>query len=146
MTQQTLDFDSLSVGQTLKGRMTVTEAHVVLACGIFGDFAPLHVDEEYAKTTRFGRRLAHGTLVTGIMAGVFGKWLGKNALGYLEQNVKFVAPVFIGDTVATEWEVVEKIPKEKLGGGIVKLTVTCSTQTGTVVLTGDAALVVGRND
>jgi acyl dehydratase len=143
MTQQMHNFDTLEVGQKLHGRMTVTDAHVVLAAGIFGDFAPLHVDEEYAKTTRFGRRIAHGTLITGIMAGVFGKWLGTNALGYLEQRVKFVAPVFIGDTVTTEWEVVEKIPKEKLGGGIVKLRVECFTQPHTVVVEGEAALIVG---
>jgi acyl dehydratase len=136
------DFETLSVGQILDDRMTITEAHVVLAAGIFGDLAPLHVDEEYAKTTPFGARLVHGTLVTGVMAGVFGKWLGPNARGYLEQNVRFVAPVYIGDTLTTRWEVVEKIPKEKLGGGIVKLRVECSTQTGTVVLTGDAALIV----
>jgi acyl dehydratase len=123
--------------------MTITESHVTLAAGIFNDFAPLHVDEEYAKKTRFGTRIVHGTLITGVMAGVFTTWLGPNALGYLEQNVKFIAPVFIGDTLTTRWEVVEKIPKEKLGGGIVKLRVECSTQTGTIVLTGDAALIVG---
>jgi 3-hydroxybutyryl-CoA dehydratase len=144
MNQEPPTFDSLEIGQKLTGRMTVTEAHVVLAAGIFGDFAPLHVDAEYAKTTRFGERIAHGTLITGIMAGVLSKGLGKNALGYLEQNVRFLAPVFFGDTVATEWEVTEKIPKEKLGGGIVKLTCECASDRGTVVVAGESALIVGN--
>lgn len=144
MTDGAPTFDSLEVGHKLRGRMTVTEAHVVLAAGIFGDFAPLHVDAEYAKTTRFGERIAHGTLITGIMAGVLSKGLGENALGYLEQNVKFLAPVFCGDTVTTEWEVVEKIPKAKLGGGIVKLTCECSSDRGTVVIAGESALIVGN--
>lgn len=137
-------FDSLEVGQKLHGRMTVTEAHVVLAAGIFGDFAPLHVDAEYAKTTRFGERIAHGTLITGIMAGVLSKGLGTSALGYLEQNVKFLAPVFFGDTVMTEWEVLEKIPKAKLGGGIVKLSCQSTSDRGTVVVSGESALIVGN--
>src|SRR5665213_3499437 len=92
-------FHSLQVGHRLTGSVTVTESHIVLASGIFGDFAPLHVDEEYAKTTPFGTRLAHGPLVVGIMSGVLGSGVGKNANGLLEQNVRFVAPVHIGDTI-----------------------------------------------
>jgi acyl dehydratase len=144
MNQELPTFDSLEIGQKLTGRMTVSEAHVVLAAGIFGDFAPLHVDAQYAKTTRFGERIAHGTLITGIMAGVLSKALGKNALGYLEQNVRFLAPVFFGDTVATEWEVIEKISKEKLGGGIVKLKCECASDRGTIVVIGESALIVGN--
>jgi acyl dehydratase len=58
--------------------------------------------------------------------------------------VRFLAPVFFGDTVATEWEVTEKIPKEKLGGGIVKLTCECASDRGTVVVAGESALIVGN--
>jgi acyl dehydratase len=126
--------------------MTVTETHVVIAAGIFGDLAPLHVDEEYARTTRFGERIAHGTLITGIMAGVLSKGLGPNALGYLEQNVRFLAPVFLGDTVTTEWEVIEKIPKAKLGGGIVRLACQCLSNRGTMVVKGESALIVGNGE
>lgn len=135
-------FHELEIGQELTGRLTVTEAHIVLACGIFGDFAPLHVDEEFAKTTRFGTRIAHGTLITGIMAGVLSKNLGANAAGYLEQNVRFKAPVLAGDTVCTVWTVIEKLDKPRLNGGIVRLDVTCSTQQDEVVVTGTSALLV----
>jgi 3-hydroxybutyryl-CoA dehydratase len=139
----TLSFESVAVGTTLEGRWTITDAHIILAAGIFGDFAPLHVDEEFAKTTRFGRRIAHGTLVTGVMAGVLSKAFGEHALGYLEQNVRFVGPVFAGDTVATRWTVVNKEEKAKLGGGIVTLDVECTTQNGDAILTGRGVLVVG---
>ena len=136
-------FSTLEVGDMLAGRMTVSEAHVVMACGIFGDFAPLHVDEMYAKTTRFGARIAHGTLIAGIMAGVLSKALGTNALGYLEQTLRFRAPVYIGETVTTEWKVVEKIEKAKLGGGIVKLSGTCRIENGAIAVAGESALIVG---
>jgi 3-hydroxybutyryl-CoA dehydratase len=136
-------YRTLTVGQVFTGRMTVTESHVVLAAGIFGDFAPLHTDEEYARKTRFGTRIAHGTLITGIMAGVLAKNMSENALGYLEQNAKFVAPVFIGDTVETTWTVAEKIDKPRLGGGIVLLDGECRTQNGTVVVTARSAMIVG---
>ena len=122
--------------------MTVTEAHIVLASGVFADFAPLHVDEEYAKSTRYGTRIAHGTLITGIMAGVLSKVLGVNAIGYLEQNVKFKAPVLPGDTLTTKWTIIEKIDKPRLGGGVVRLDVVCSTEREAVVLLGTSALLV----
>ena len=77
-------FTSIEVGQKFTGRLTVTEAHVVLASGIFADFAPLHVDETFAQQTRYGTRIAHGTLITGIMTGVLSKALGPNALGLLD--------------------------------------------------------------
>jgi 3-hydroxybutyryl-CoA dehydratase len=142
MTMQYPGFHQLTVGELLTGRITVTEAHIVLASGIFADFAPLHVDEEYAKQTRFGTRIAHGTLITGIMAGVLSKHLGPNAAGYLEQNVRFKSPVLPGDTVTTIWEVTSKSDKPRLGGGIVTLDVTCSTQAGVTAVEGTSALLV----
>ena len=61
-------FEEVTVGDRFARSTTVTETHIVLAAGLFGDFAPLHVDEEYARESRFGTRIAHGTLTTGIMA------------------------------------------------------------------------------
>jgi 3-hydroxybutyryl-CoA dehydratase len=142
MTSQYPGFHELTIGQRLTGRITVTEAHIVLASGIFADFAPLHVDEEYAKQTRFGTRIAHGTLITGIMAGVLSKHLGPNAAGYLEQNVRFRSPVRPGDTVTTIWEVTDMADKPRLGGGIVTLHVTCSTPAGETAVEGTAVLLV----
>ena len=139
-------FRSLEVGQLLQGRLTVTEAHIVLASGIFADFAPLHVDEEFARHTRYGTRIAHGTLVAGIMTGVLGKALGPNALGLLDNNVQFVAPVMPGDTLSTLWEVTEMTDKPELGGGIVRLVGRCATQKKTVVVNAECSLLVSNGD
>jgi 3-hydroxybutyryl-CoA dehydratase len=135
-------FEQVEVGETFSGSMTVTEAHIVLAAGIFGDLAPLHVDEEFAKTTAFGTRIAHGTLTTGMMAGVLSGHFHGTAIGYLEQNVRFRAPVFPGDTVVSEWEVLEKAAKPKLGGGIVSFAITCRNQEGTELLSGTAKAII----
>jgi 3-hydroxybutyryl-CoA dehydratase len=135
-------FESIQIGESFAGSTTVTETHVVTAAGLFGDFAPLHVDEEYAKTTLFGTRIAHGTLITGMMAGVLSGFFGPNATGYLEQTVNFRAPVFFGDTVTSTWTILDMIPKERFSGGIVELAVRCTKHDDTVVLEGNAKLIV----
>jgi 3-hydroxybutyryl-CoA dehydratase len=135
-------FEQVEVGESFSGSMTVTEAHIVLAAGIFGDLAPLHVDEEFARETAFGTRIAHGTLTTGIMAGVLSGYFAGTAIGYLEQNVRFRAAVFPGDTVTSEWTVRDKAEKPKLGGGIVTLGIVCRKQDGTTVLDGEAKAII----
>ena len=138
-------FDETEVGDSFSVTLTVTETHVVLAAGLFGDFAPLHVNEEYAKTTQFGTRIAHGTLVTGFIGAALASHFGTGALGYLEEHVFFRAPVFIGDTVTTTWTVTEKIAKPKFGGGgIVKLGVEVTRQDGTVIVDGTGTMIVGN--
>jgi 3-hydroxybutyryl-CoA dehydratase len=135
-------FEQVSVGDVFSGSMTVTETHVVIAAGLFGDFAPLHVDEEYARGTAFGTRIAHGTLTTGIMAGVLSGYFHGTAIGYLEQDVRFRNPLLPGDTVTSEWEVLEKVEKRKLGGGIVALRITCRKQDGRTILEGTAKAII----
>jgi 3-hydroxybutyryl-CoA dehydratase len=135
-------FEEIELGEAFSGRMTLTEAHVVLAAGIFGDLAPLHVDEEFAKETHFGTRIVHGTLLTGVMAGVLSEHFQATAIGYLEQDVRFRAPVFPGETVTTEWRVVEAVAKRKLGGGIVSLTVECRRTDAVVAVEGSAKLII----
>ena len=132
------------VGDSFSDSITVTETHLVLAAGLFNDFAPLHTDELFAKTTTFGTRIAHGTLVTGIMAGLLSKHFGRNALGYLDQKVQFRAPVIPGDTITTKWTVVDKVAKERFGGGIVVLSSACTNQHDGLVLAGDATVIVGN--
>jgi len=135
-------FPEIQDGERFSSAMTVTESHVVLAAGLFGDFAPLHVNEVFAKRTRFGTRIAHGTLTTGIMAGVLSSYFHGTAIGYLEQYVRFLAPVNIGDTVESEWEVVGRESKEKLGGGIVSFKIVCRNQHGTPLLEGTAKAII----
>jgi 3-hydroxybutyryl-CoA dehydratase len=135
-------FEQVEVGQSFADSLTVTETHIVLAAGLFGDFAPLHVNEEYARETDFGTRIAHGTLTTGIMAGVLSGHFHGTSIGYLEQNVRFKAAVFPGDTITSEWTVTETVEKKKLGGGIVGFEIECRNQEGTTVLEGTAKAII----
>jgi 3-hydroxybutyryl-CoA dehydratase len=139
-------FRTVEIGDVLSGRVTVTESHIVMAAGVFGDFSPVHMDDLYASGTRYGRRIAHVNLVAGIMAGVLSKALGTNAIGYLEQNVRFEAPVFPSDTVSTEWTVTEKLEKPTLRGGIVRVDGTCSSDNAGIVMTAQVALLVAYGD
>lgn len=137
-------FESLEVGRELVGpRLTITDSHVMLACGLFNDFAPLHADDVYARASRYGSRIAHGPLIVGIMSGVLGSTIGPYALGLLEQNVRFSAPVRVGETVEVRWTVRSKQEKPKLGGGIVHLDGTCRTSDGTVAVSATAVMIVG---
>lgn len=139
-------YEQVEPGYAFSDSLTVTETHIVLAAGLFGDFAPLHVDEEFAKATPFGTRIAHGTLTTGIMAGVLSGHFKGTAIGYLEQNVSFRAPVFPGDTVVSEWTVQDVVAKPKLGGGIVSFAIACTNQDGTVILDGSAKAIIRGAD
>jgi 3-hydroxybutyryl-CoA dehydratase len=134
-------YADLKAGDELRGRLTVTEAHVVLASGVFGDFASVYIDEQYAAGSRHGTRVAPGTLVAGVMVGVLGKALSGSMLGLVEQSFQFLTPVIPGDTVTTEWVVGEK-EEDPRGGGIVRLSVRCMTQAGDLAATGSAAILL----
>jgi acyl dehydratase len=135
-------FNDVEAGQVFSHSVTVTESHLVFAAGLFGDFHPLHTNEEYAKRSRFGHRIAHGPLNIGIMASVLGNYFAGAAGPYLEQTVRFKAPVAPGDTVTTTWEILEKIPKEKLEGGILHLTVQMHNQNQELVLEGEGKIIL----
>jgi len=108
---------------------TVSESDVYLYAGITGDFSPNHVDEEYMRAGRYGRRIAHGTLLVGFMSAASAKlYLGRTvSLGY--DRIRFVGPVFFGDTIRTEYKV-RSVDREKRR---VHADVTCTNQRGEVV-------------
>ena len=115
---------------------TITEAHIVNFAGLSGDMNPIHVDAEYAKQSMFGERIAHGMLVAGLISTVVGMQLpGPNSI-YLGQDLKFVAPVKIGDTVTVVVTVTEKRDDKR----IIKLRTTVSNQRGEVVIDGSAVV------
>ena len=135
-------FQDVEVGLKFSHSVTVTETHIVLAAGLFGDFHPLHTNEEYAKKSRFGHLITHGPLNVGIMASVLGNYFAGSAGPYLQQTVRFKAPVSPGDTVTTTWEIVEKIPKEKLDGGIIRMLVEMRNQNDELVLDGEGEIIL----
>ena len=91
--------DELAEGMTAIFTKTVTEADIVLFSGISGDANPVHLDQEFAKTTMFKGRIAHGMLTAGFISAVLGTKLPGPGSIYLSQSLKFKAPVRIGDTV-----------------------------------------------
>jgi 3-hydroxybutyryl-CoA dehydratase len=124
--------DALPIGKTVTLSKTVGETDVYLFAGISGDFAPIHVDEELMKRTKYGRRIAHGALMiaymsqasTRICAGVPG-----TIVSYGYDRIRFPHPVFFGDTVTVTYEIVER----DVGAGKTFSRVTCTNQRGEVV-------------
>jgi 3-hydroxybutyryl-CoA dehydratase len=126
----------LSVGDTAQFTKTVSEADVYLFAGVTGDFNPAHIDEEYAKKTYFGTRIAHGLLSAGFISTVLGNRLPGPGSVYLRQELTFLGAVKIGDTITAAVEVLE-IDTVK---GRVRLLTTCDNQEGKRVLTGEAVV------
>ena len=130
-------FEDLFVGQSASFSKTITEADIVLFSGVSGDFNPIHVNEEYAKTTMFKARIAHGMISGAFISSVLGMKLPGPGCIYVSQSMKFKAPVFIGDTVKALVEVVGLVPERKF----VNFKTTCWVHSKLVV-DGEATLMV----
>jgi 3-hydroxybutyryl-CoA dehydratase len=135
-------YEETKVGEKFGTSVTVTEAHLVLGAGLFGDFNPLHVNEEFSKRSRFGTRILHGPFTAALVSAPVGMYFAGTAIAYLEHNCKFVAPVKPGDTLATEWTIVERIDKPKHDGGILLLSCLSKNQRNETVLEGAGKLLV----
>ncbi|SES70205.1 MaoC family dehydratase [Anaerobranca gottschalkii] len=132
-----LTIKELKIGDKAFTEKTITETDVYLFGGITGDLNPAHTNEEYAKNTMFKTRIAHGMLNAGLISAVLGMKLPGCGTIYLGQELKFTAPVYIGDTVKAEVEVVEIIEEKNR----VKLRTTCTNQKGQMVLDGMATVM-----
>ena len=128
----------LTVGQSASLSRTITEADVAAFAQFTGDRNPVHLDEDYARTTRFGRRIAHGMLSASLIGTLLGVQLPGPGSVYLSQDLKFRAPVFIGDTVTARVEVV-RIRDDK---PLVTLATTCHNQHGELVIEGQAVILL----
>ena len=121
----------------------VVEASAVEAfAAVTGDANPIHVDEEYARRTRFGRRVAHGMLAGGYISAILGATLPGPGSIYLNQTLSFREPVYLGDTITTT-VTVESIREDK---PVVTLRTECVNQHGAVVVSGEAVLLCPRAD
>jgi len=105
-------FEDIQMGMSAAFAKTVTEADVLLFAGVSGDTNPLHINSEFAKKTRFGARIAHGMLSASLISTVLGTKLPGPGAVYQSQTLKFVAPVYLGDTVEARVTVAE-INREK---------------------------------
>lgn len=130
-------FEDLAVGQKASFGKTITEADIVLFAAVTGDTNPMHLNAEYAKDTIFGERIAHGMLAAGLITKVLGTQLPGPGTIYLSQNLKFRAPVRIGQTVTATVEVVALHPEKHRA----TLKTVC-TVAGEPVLEGEAYVSV----
>ena len=126
------------VGQRDSFAKTVTEADVTTFAGLIGDSNPIHVDAEYARRSRFGQRVAHGILTAGLISAVLGNKLPGPGAIYLSQQIEFLAPVFIGDTITATVEVSAWRPEKR----IITLRTDAYNQADKQVVTGKAVLLV----
>jgi len=141
-------WDDFKVGEVLvTGRRTVDAGDVSRYAGLSGDFNPLHTDEEFARTTPFGTRVAHGILTLAISNGQ------QNLTGWFEgttvallglDEVRFTAPVKFGDTVHTEMTVRETRETSKPDRGVVRFDVVVKNQRDEAVLTYETSVLLRR--
>jgi 3-hydroxybutyryl-CoA dehydratase len=128
------------VGYQASFTKTVTEDDVNLFAQLTGDFNPLHMDEEYARKSRFGRRIAHGAFTAGLISAVLGNKLPGRGGIYLHQEIDFLAPVYFGDTITATAEVVSWRPDKR----IITLKTDCYNQDQRHIATGKAVLLVDQ--
>lgn len=146
MSVQTKYFEDFHLGETFQSpSTTLTDAHFLAFAEITGDRHPIHYDDEYAKTTRFGKRVAHGLLVTAMTAvgaSNLSSLLEGSIVAFVEQSSRFLKPVLVGDTITPEIEVSELVPKTEMG--LVRLTTRVTNQRGELVLEGIHAYLIKK--
>ncbi|HJS51527.1 MAG TPA: MaoC family dehydratase [Pyrinomonadaceae bacterium] len=128
----------IKIGDTFAKSRLVTDELIRAFAELSGDHNPIHLDEEYAAGTRFGKRIAHGMLSGAFISAVLGYEFQERRIVYLSQTMRFVFPVFIGDVITTT-ATVNQIREEK---GIVKLDTACSNQDGKIVVEGEALVMI----
>lgn len=135
-------YDEVAIGERFGTGVTVTEAHLVTAAGLFGDFNPLHVDEAFARKSIFGGRILHGPFTAALVSAPVGMYFSGTAIAYLEHACRFKSAVRPGDTLSTEWTVTEKLDKPKHQGGICVLRGVARNQKGELAVEADGKILV----
>lgn len=128
----------LNIGDKFSTTKQITDAVVRAFAELSGDFNPIHLDEEFAKTTQFKKRIAHGMISGALISAVLGYEFKQRKVVYLSQTLKFTAPVFLDDTV-TATATVTNIREDK---PIVTLETICTNQNGEMVVKGEAVVMV----
>ena len=127
----------MKVGDSAEITKTIEQSDIDAFARVTGDHNPVHVDEEFAKTTRFGRRIAHGMLTASLISAVLANKLPGEGSVYLGQTLTFVAPVFPGDEI-TARVTVREIREDK---PILKLETVCVNQRDEIVIRGEATVL-----
>jgi len=124
------------LGATALLTKTFSDSDVLNFSMISGDKNPIHLDEAFASSTQFGKRLVHGILTSGLISAVLGMQLPGPGSVYLQQTLNFKAPVFIGDTITATVEIIKLRPDKS----IITLETICTNQDGIKVIVGTAVL------
>jgi len=142
---QSTSFEEYQLGATREsvGR-TITEADIVLHAGQTGDFFPHHMDAEWCKTQDFGQRIAHGTLIFSVAVGMTAAVINPEAFSYGYDRLRFIKPVFIGDTIRVKITISDKKDHKKPGFGVVSESLEVINQRGETVLVTDHLLLVRK--
>ena len=134
-------FDEIEIGLTKQFQITITESMVNNFAKLTGDFSPIHMDEDYASTTTFQKRVVHGMLLASFLSKIDGMYLpGKHAL-YFSQSLDFRHPCFLGDTITISSVVIDKSSSTK----ILKIESKITNQDGKILLSGMGRVIV-RDD
>lgn len=140
-------FEDYAVGaERTTGGRTITETDIVLHAGQTGDFYPHHMDAEWCKTQPFGQRIAHGTLVFSVAVGMTAGAINPRAFSYGYDRLRFVKPVFIGDTIAVKVTIAATREHKRPERGMVVESLDVTNQRGETVLVCDHLLLVEKND
>ena len=126
------------VGDSASLSKTISEEDVLLFAKLVGDDNPVHLDDEYARTTRFKGRIVHGALVSGLISAVLGTRLPGPGAIYLSQRVKFLHPVRLGDTVTAIVEVTDV----RVDKPVITLKTYCVNQVDEIVVDGEAVVLL----
>ena len=128
----------LKIGDKFSKERKVTDELVRKFAEVSGDHNPIHLDDEFARGTRFGRRIAHGMLSGAFISAVLGYEFKERKIVYLSQTMKFTAPVYLEDTV-TATAIVKNIREDR---GIVTLETICTNQNGEMLVKGEAVVMI----
>tara|TARA_Y100001960_G_scaffold135161_1_gene143411 strand:- start:1824 stop:2249 length:426 start_codon:yes stop_codon:yes gene_type:complete len=135
---ENLNFNEISLGYTKNFSVKITEDILNKFASISGDFNPLHMDEEYAKSTKFQKRVCHGMLLASFFSRLIGMYIpGKSSL-YFSQSLNFVAPCFIGDTLKISGTITKKTSATKM----LTLNTEIHNQNNDCVVNGVAKVIV----
>ena len=126
--------DELKIGDSAQISKPITESDIELFARATGDFNPVHLDQGYAEKTMFKGRIAHGLLSVGLLSAVLGTIFPGHGTIYLSQEIKFLAPVRIGDTITARVEVLELISEKNRA----RFRTSCTNQDGKLVADGIA--------
>jgi acyl dehydratase len=129
---------NLRVGDTASISRKITDQDIRAFAELTGDHNPVHLDETFARETRFGRRIAHGMFGASLISAVLGTELPGEGSIYLSQTLQFLGPVFIDDTVTARVTVM-KVKEDK---SIVTLETACENQRGETIIRGEAIVLV----